>query len=124
MATRTEILLLDDIDGSTADGTVQFGLDGQPYEIDLNPQHADELRDALAKYIGVARKVSAAPSRNGKSARVRSASSPSADRRRLVRAWAKANPKALAAIGIQPISDRGRIAGPIFTLYDNAQGAK
>ena len=111
MTTLFKILWLDDLDGSSGDGigTVQFGLDGQPYEIDLKPKHADELRGKLAKYVAAARQISATPSKNGRGPkRVRSASSPSVERRAQVRAWAKANPKALAAIGLQPISDRGR----------------
>ena len=38
---------IDDLDGSAAEGTVLFGLDGTEYEIDLNTRHAQELRDAL-----------------------------------------------------------------------------
>ena len=36
MAQKVQILLLDDIDGTEASETVQFGLDGANYEIDLN----------------------------------------------------------------------------------------
>jgi hypothetical protein len=35
MARRVEVQLLDDVDGSTADETLPFGLDGTTYEIDL-----------------------------------------------------------------------------------------
>ena len=34
----------DDLDGSAAEGTVRFGLDGFGYEIDLNAGHAKELQ--------------------------------------------------------------------------------
>ena len=47
MAQRTQILYVDDIDGSEAEGTVRFGLDGVDYEIDLNKKHADQLARAL-----------------------------------------------------------------------------
>jgi hypothetical protein len=40
---------------SAAAGTVRFGLDGTEYEIDLNAEHAQQLRDALARYVGAAR---------------------------------------------------------------------
>jgi hypothetical protein len=33
---------------SEGDGTVSFALDGSEYEIDLNTEHAQQLRDALA----------------------------------------------------------------------------
>lgn len=48
MAQKIQILLLDDIDGSAADETVTFALDGVSYEIDLVSAHAAELRDSLA----------------------------------------------------------------------------
>ena len=35
MAQKVQVLLVDDIDGGTADETVTFGLDGVTYEIDL-----------------------------------------------------------------------------------------
>jgi len=53
-----QALFIDDIDGSAAEGTVRFALDGTEYEIDLNAGHAKELRDALARYVGAARRVS------------------------------------------------------------------
>ena len=49
MAQKIQALFIDDLDGSTAEGTVRFGLDGVEYEIDLNAGHAKELRDALAR---------------------------------------------------------------------------
>jgi hypothetical protein len=35
MAQRVQTLLIDDLDGGEAAGTVRFGLDGAEYEIDL-----------------------------------------------------------------------------------------
>ena len=57
MAQKVNIVLIDDIDGSDAVETVTFGLDGTSYEIDLNKKNAAALRDALAGYVGNARKV-------------------------------------------------------------------
>jgi hypothetical protein len=37
VAHKVQTLLIDDIDGSAAEGTVRFALDGAEYEIDLNP---------------------------------------------------------------------------------------
>ena len=59
MAQRVNIVLVDDIDGTDASETVAFGLDGTSYEIDLNEKNAAQLRDALASYVGHARKVEA-----------------------------------------------------------------
>ena len=50
MAQKIQALFIDDLDGSEADGTVRFGLDGADYEIDLNAGHAQALREALARY--------------------------------------------------------------------------
>jgi nucleoid-associated protein Lsr2 len=35
VAQKVQTLFIDDIDGSTAEGTVRFGMDGIEYEIDL-----------------------------------------------------------------------------------------
>jgi hypothetical protein len=48
MAQKVQTFLIDDLDGSEAEGTVLFGLDGTQYEIDLSTGHAKELRAALA----------------------------------------------------------------------------
>jgi len=61
VAQKIRTLLIDDIDGSAAEGTVRFGLDGTEYEIDLNAGHARQLRDALARYVGAAAGPAAAP---------------------------------------------------------------
>lgn len=73
MATRTLITFIDDLDGNPIEGlagndkpTVEFGLDGNTYEIDLRPEHADQLRNALSTYVTAATKVTTA-SRRGKS---------------------------------------------------------
>jgi hypothetical protein len=42
--------LVDDLDGSPAAETVSFGLDGLAFEIDLNEQHAADLRARLDPY--------------------------------------------------------------------------
>ena len=48
MAQKIQILYIDDLDGTEAEGTVRFGLDGTEYEIDLNAEHAQALQQALA----------------------------------------------------------------------------
>jgi len=57
VAQKTQTLFIDDIDGSAAEGTVRFGLDGAEYEIDLNAGHARQFRDALARYVDAARRA-------------------------------------------------------------------
>jgi hypothetical protein len=57
VAQKIQTLVIDDLDGSQAEGTVRFGLDGTEYEIDLNAGHAEALRDALARYVRAARRA-------------------------------------------------------------------
>ena len=40
-----EVRLVDDLDGEAADETVEFGIDGKNYEIDLSKENAGRLRD-------------------------------------------------------------------------------
>ena len=57
MAQKVTVLLVDDIDGGSADETVSFSLDGVSYEIDLTAAHAAELRESFATWVGHARKT-------------------------------------------------------------------
>ena len=107
MATEITVLLEDDLDGSPADETVRFGLDGVDYEIDLSKQHARAFRRELASFLIHARRAG--------QGRRRPARGPSARRRSGdIRAWAK-------AAGIQ-VSDRGRIPASVVAQYQAATG--
>lgn len=55
MAERIQVELVDDIDGSPAQQTVTFALDGVTYEIDLSERHAQRLRGLFTRYIERAR---------------------------------------------------------------------
>jgi hypothetical protein len=105
VAQRTQILYVDDIDGSQADGTVRFGLDGVDYEIDLNKKHADQLAKAIRPYLDAARKVpsSRRSARGGRAPRHNQSE---------VRAWARAQ-------GLK-VSDRGRIPADVLAKYESA----
>jgi hypothetical protein len=105
VAQRTQILYVDDIDGSEAEGTVRFGLDGTDYEIDLNKKHADQLAKAIRPYIDAARKVSSSR-RPGRGSR------PARHNQSAVRAWARGQ-------GLK-ISDRGRIPADVLAKYESA----
>jgi hypothetical protein len=66
VATRTEVLLVDDLDGETPAGaTVKFALEDAEYEIDLTDENAEAMREALSRYVKAARKVP--PSRGRRS---------------------------------------------------------
>lgn len=108
MAQKVHIVLEDDIDGSEATQTVSFGLDGSSYEIDLNEANASALRDALASYIGHARKVPGA-SRRGRRSSSSSAQTHSA---REIRDWARSNG--------HKVPDRGRIPAGVREAFEAA----
>nr|BFE73142.1 Lsr2 family protein [Actinoplanes digitatis] len=57
MAKTIVTLLTDDIDGSEADRTIEFGLDGVSYTIDLSEKNTGKLRKALDPYLAVASRV-------------------------------------------------------------------
>ena len=112
MAQKVQVQLIDDLDGSEADGTVRFGLDGTEYEIDLSAGHARELRGALARYVGGARRAGGGgrrPARAGRRAPV-SALDPAE-----VREWAKAQ-------GIE-VKDRGRVPAELVARFKAATGS-
>jgi hypothetical protein len=105
MAQRTQVLYVDDIDGSEAEGTVRFGLGGAEYEIDLNKKHADQFAKVLSPFIAAARKV---PSSRRAARGSRTARHDQSD----VRAWAREN-------GLK-VSDRGRIPADVLARYQAA----
>jgi len=109
MAQKVKVLLIDDIDGSDADETVSFAVDGVSYEIDLNAANAAELRDALARWIGHARKSGG---RRTPARRSAAASSSSGGDTGPIREWARAN-------GYK-VSDRGRIPADVREAYTAA----
>ncbi len=109
MAQKVQVQLIDDLDGSDADGTVRFGLDGTEYEIDLSAGHARELRGALARYVGAARRAGGGgrrPARAGRRAPV-SALDPTE-----VREWATAQ-------GLE-VKDRGRVPAELVARFKAA----
>ena len=110
MVQKVQLVLEDDIDGGAADETVNFGLDGVSYEIDLNAKHAAELRDALASWVGHARKVKSPAARAATTTRRSRSGSDTA----AVREWAKSNG--------YTVSDRGRIAAEVQEAYAKANG--
>jgi Lsr2 len=106
MATRTEVVLVDDLTGDPADTTVRFALDKTEYEIDLSNDNAGRLRDAFARYVAAGRKVAPRGGRPGTQPvkRAYTGYDPAA-----VRAWA-------AGQGIT-VSPRGRIRADVVEQY-------
>lgn len=59
MAKKVTVTLVDDVDGEApADETVEFGVDGVTYEIDLSSKNAEKLRNQLSTWVEHARRVS------------------------------------------------------------------
>jgi hypothetical protein len=54
MARQIITVLTDDLDGGDAARTVEFGLDGVSYMIDLSQKNAGKLRKSLEPYLAVA----------------------------------------------------------------------
>jgi hypothetical protein len=109
VAQKIQTLFIDDLDGSEAEGTVRFGLDGAEYEIDLNAEHAQALRDALERYVQAARRAGGGarrPTRGGRQARADGVDSTE------VREWAKAQ-------GIE-VKDRGRVPADLVEKFKAA----
>lgn len=69
MAQKVQTVLVDDLTGEPAGETVQFGLQGRHYEIDLSRANAKELRSLLKPYVRASR--TAAPARDQEAARIR-----------------------------------------------------
>ena len=109
MAQKVQVLLVDDLDGATADETVSFSLDGVSYEIDLSSKNAAKMRDAFAGYVGSARRVGGR-SRGGRARS--SARSGSGTDTAAIRAWAKEQ-------GLK-VSDRCRIPADVIAQYEAA----
>jgi hypothetical protein len=110
MATRTTIVLEDDLEGGPATETVQFSLGGREYEIDLNAKNASRFHSQLEPFIDHARPAGA--SHRGRPAR----SAESRQRSAAIRAWAKQQ-----GIGL---SDRGRIPASVVEQYEAAASAR
>lgn len=108
MAQKVETLYVDDIDGSEAEGTVRFALDGTDYEIDLSTAHSQALRNSLQTFIAHARKV------GGVRRAARGRRSATAMDTTAIRAWARGQ-------GID-IKERGRVPADVVARYREATG--
>ena len=121
MASRTTVTLVDDLDGTEAEQTVSFSLEGVDYEIDLSIAHAQALQDVMAPYIAAARRTGgrravrasttarSVPGGNSSSGRSRSANTE-------IRAWASEHGVALA--------ERGRIPARVIEAFEAGDPSK
>ena len=108
MAQRVQVILVCDLHGDETAGTetLTFAVDGNSYEIDLCSEHAGEMRDSFARYVGAARRAGGrAGRRTASSGRRRSRGGDAAQ----IRAWARSQ-------GLV-VPQRGRIPAEIAERY-------
>ncbi len=111
MARKVQVILTDDLDGNEADETVSFALDGTSYEIDLSAKNSKAMRDALASYVGHARRATKTR-RSGAAASGRNPATTDRAQTQAIRDWARRN-------GHQ-VSDRGRIPTAVLEAFNAA----
>jgi hypothetical protein len=104
MATKTQVVLVDDLTGDPADTTVTFALDKTEYEIDLSNENAAEMRDELSRYVEAARRTGGGRRSAPAAKPTYSGYDPAA-----VRAWA-------AGQGIE-VNARGRIKADVVEQF-------
>jgi hypothetical protein len=103
---RVEVQLEDDLTGGPADETVEFGIDGRTYAVDLNARHAAEFRRQLGRFVERAR-----PARSRVRGTIRTTAS--RERSREIRAWAEQQGLAIA--------EHGRLPGNVVRQYEAAR---
>lgn len=103
MATRTIVELIDDLDGSAADVTLRFAVEGVQYSIDLSKENETAFYDAVRPFLGKATVISK-PSTSKRSRGANRDYDPVK-----VREWAKTQ-------GIE-LGERGRIPGNVIVAY-------
>ncbi|MBS4727678.1 Lsr2 family protein [Mycobacterium sp. SM1] len=111
MAKKVTVTLIDDFDGvAAADETVEFGLDGVTYEIDLSTKNAAKLRNDLKQWVEAARRVGGR--RRGRSGATRSRGAIDREQSAAIREWARRNG--------HNVSSRGRIPADIIEAFHAA----
>ena len=111
MAKQIVTLLTDDLDGSEANSTIEFGLDGVNYTIDLSDKNADKLRQALEPYLKVAARAGRSTTGRISARSAAPASRSNRDQNQAIREWAGKN-------GYE-VSERGRIPSAVVEAFHN-----
>jgi hypothetical protein len=110
MAKKVTVTLVDDFDGeAAADETVEFGLDGVTYEIDLSSKNAKKLRDDLKLWVEKGRRVGGR--RRGRGGG-RGRASIDREQSAAIREWARRNG--------HNVSTRGRIPADVIDAFHAA----
>lgn len=118
MAQKVQVMLVCDLHEEEVEGveTVAFSLDGSAYEVDVCEQHAGEMRDAFAPFVGAARRAgrsAGAPAqRKGRSSSRPAASGSDRERVQAIREWARSSG--------HKVSERGRLSSSVIEAYEAA----
>ncbi|HZS20358.1 MAG TPA: Lsr2 family protein [Pseudonocardiaceae bacterium] len=116
MVQRVVTEFIDDIDGSPAERTFAFAVDGTNYEIDLSAQNIAEFKSAIGGFIESARKVQGSRSNDGRRTRgARASGRQSREQTQAVRQWARQHG--------HNVGNRGRIPASIRQAFDQAHTA-
>jgi hypothetical protein len=108
MATKTTVILVDDLDGAAADETVEFQLDGVSYEIDVSAKNAKKLRGALKPWVKSGRRTGGR--RRGSRRRNSSTATAARGQSAAIREWARRNGHEVAV--------RGRIPADVVAAFE------
>ncbi|GAE80518.1 lsr2 family protein [Cutibacterium acnes JCM 18920] len=108
MAQRVRVDLVDDVDGSPAEESVNFALDGVNYVIDLSAENASKLRDALSLWVDHARRTGGRRTRGR-----RPTGGPTANE---VRQWLRARATRSRSVAASPM----RSVRPTSALTDSS----
>ncbi|MFN2606335.1 MAG: Lsr2 family protein [Acidimicrobiales bacterium] len=121
MAEKVTVELVDDLDGSAAEETIQFSVNGSAYRIDVSKKNSDAFWKALKPYIDAAqpatssaRSVTPVPKAAGARRRRSSGAAAAGVDPKAVRVWADENGK--------QVPSRGRIPKPLLEEYVAATG--
>lgn len=112
MAQRVTTSLVDDLDGSEADETVSFGLDGVDYEADLSDDNATALRNALSDYVEAARRTGGRKQQGRRPSSGAGRATVDREQSKAVRDWGRKQGWS--------VSDRGRIPGDLYEAWEKA----
>ena len=116
MAQKIITEFIDDIDGSPAERTFAFAVDGTNYEIDLSADNIAEFNSAIGGFIESARKIKGSKNSDGRRARTEAAGGrQSREHTQAGREWARQHG--------HHISNRARIPASIKQAYDKAHTA-
>ena len=116
MAQKVQVFLVCDLHEGEVEGdeTLSFSLDGTAYEMDVCEEHAAEVRDAFAPYVGAARRANRAVSASRAPARKGARAQSYTDKIRVtaMRDWGREN-------GFE-VSERGRLSKAVISAYEAA----